>query len=145
MALKEFEVYISTAVLFLTVVTVPLYIFIIIVMIRYCGSAQASSNNLYIKIVIVKGITDVLSAINCSIGSLLPSLGAFPALYLGNYGNAIARTYLLIAWSSRLIQGCSCVLLTINRSTLLISPTTYNQVTNDAIIKTLKYWKVLTY
>ncbi|VDK28777.1 unnamed protein product [Gongylonema pulchrum] len=134
MALSTAEAYISVLIVFLTMITIPIYSFIIAVFIRYRRSAEAKSNCLYIQIVIVKGFIDILSAINCTFGSLLPSLGALSTVYLGEYGMAIAQVYLWTAWGSRLMQGCSCVLLSVNRCTILLNPVKFTQVSFDKCV-----------
>uniref|UniRef100_A0A8R1DKZ5 G-protein coupled receptors family 1 profile domain-containing protein n=1 Tax=Caenorhabditis japonica TaxID=281687 RepID=A0A8R1DKZ5_CAEJA len=118
---------IETSQICLVAVTVPFYIFVLILMIDGQIKRINDLNTPFFKLCISSGVIDLSTLFANYFGAMFPKFGLFSNVYL--YLDGIyAHVYLYIAWSTGICQAMSVSVLATNRLSAMILPGSYHKM-----------------
>ncbi|KAF8355868.1 srv-7 [Pristionchus pacificus] len=107
----------------LVIVTIPIYL--VVVAVLFFEKHSHSINNVFFTIYLIGGLIDISAMFNNYFGSIFPAKGWLLWYYLSS--PTTGRIYLMIAWGTRMSQGCTVLLLAFNRTTAVLRPTSYGK------------------
>ncbi|GMR60672.1 hypothetical protein PMAYCL1PPCAC_30867, partial [Pristionchus mayeri] len=110
-------------------VTIPVYLVVIAVLLteRNC----LATNSVFFSVYLVGGLCDITTMFNNYLGSVFPAKGWLLWYYLSSPNTG--RIYLMLAWGTRMSQGCTVLLLAFNRTTAVLRPTSYGKLWTKAV------------
>uniref|UniRef100_A0A8R1I4E1 G-protein coupled receptors family 1 profile domain-containing protein n=1 Tax=Caenorhabditis japonica TaxID=281687 RepID=A0A8R1I4E1_CAEJA len=118
---------IETSQFFLVAVTVPFYIFVLILMIDGQIKRINELNTPFFKLCISSGVIDLSTLFANYFGAMFPKFGLFTYFYM--YLDGIyAHIYFCIAWSTGICQAMSVSVLATNRLSAMILPGSYHKM-----------------
>ncbi|GMT06278.1 hypothetical protein PENTCL1PPCAC_28452 [Pristionchus entomophagus] len=115
---------ISYSCMVIVIITIPIYL--VVVLILFIERNSRSINNVFFSIYLIAGLLDITTMFNNYLGSIFPSKGWLLWYYLSS--PTTGRIYLMIAWGTRMSQGCTVLLLAFNRTTAVLRPTSYGKL-----------------
>ncbi|CAB3410258.1 unnamed protein product [Caenorhabditis bovis] len=114
----------SYSLMFVALITVNLYWMEIIILLALRNSFY---KGMFYRIFTIGIIVDMISLINNYVGCVFPAKEWFIDYYL-SLGTTVGHLYLIIAWTSRGIQGCTVVALALNRATAVCLPVRHKRI-----------------
>ncbi|CAI5454771.1 unnamed protein product [Caenorhabditis angaria] len=107
-----------------TFITIPVGLLEIFILINLRNTTY---KGMFYQIFIIGLTVDMISLLNNYFGCVFPAKGYFTDLYLSQ-GVLVGKIYLVVAWTSRGIQGCTVVALALNRATAVCLPIKHKRI-----------------
>ncbi|KAK6060567.1 hypothetical protein COOONC_01770 [Cooperia oncophora] len=109
------------------IVTVPIYTFIMLVLIHAQRKNVVNLTSSFYKLCISAGFTDIVTLLTNYFGAIFPRWGWFSSVYSA-IGEQWMYIYLVISWGSVINQSFSVSLLAANRLSAILFPRLYDKV-----------------
>ncbi|GMT02338.1 hypothetical protein PENTCL1PPCAC_24512, partial [Pristionchus entomophagus] len=120
---------ISYTCMVIVIITIPIYL--VVVSILFFERNSHSIDNVLFSIYLIGGLLDITTMFNNYLGSIFPAKGWLLCYYLSS--PTTGRIYLMIAWGTRMSQGCTVLLLAFNRTTAVLRLTSYGKLWTEKV------------